>query len=210
MNDAQNMERLPEEERRQYFRVEDEVSLRYQPVAAEELAAKLVRMERGAEREFTVLSSLAAITSEMSGVLRKVDAEMPEVARYLKAMDRKIELLGRALLAQTSDIAEQHAKAVNLSASGMAFQAPEPLSVGAMLELKLLLYPTYTGILIYAEVVACERMEAPDANGACRVRVNFTHLRESDRDLLIRHVLQRQSEMLRRQREAREQRKHPV
>jgi c-di-GMP-binding flagellar brake protein YcgR len=193
-----------EQERRQFFRVEDEVSLRYQVVKAGELEVKLKRLEQDLDSDFTIVSSLAAISHEMAGVLRKVESDAPDVARYLKALDRKIDLLGRAFLAQTSDLSEQPAKAVNMSASGLAFYTPEPVAVGGVLELKLLLFPSYTGMLIYAEVVACERVETAGANGFCRIRVNFTHLRESDRDVLIRHVLQRQSEMLRRQREERE------
>ncbi len=204
MNDDRRMAQELEQERRQFFRVEDEVSLRYQVVKAGELEVKLKRLEQDLDSDFTIVSSLAAISHEMAGVLRKVESDAPDVARYLKALDRKIDLLGRAFLAQTSDLSEQPAKAVNMSASGLAFYTPEPVAVGGVLELKLLLFPSYTGMLIYAEVVACERVETAGANGFCRIRVNFTHLRESDRDVLIRHVLQRQSEMLRRQREERE------
>jgi hypothetical protein len=36
------------------------------------------------------------------------------------------------------------------------------------------------------------------------VRVDFTHLRDEDRDLLIRHIMRKQGEMLRERRIARE------
>lgn len=189
------------QERREFFRVEDEVSLHYQVVKTDELDAKRKRLDQDLDSDFTIIGSLAAITHDMAGVLRKVESSAPEVARYLNALDRKIELLGRAFLGHSSDLSEQSARAVNLSASGMAFYTPEPIAVGGVLELRLLLFPSYTGMLIYAEVVACERVEMPGTNRFYCTRVNFTYLRDNDRDVLIRHVLQRQSELLRRQRE---------
>ena len=189
------------QERRQYFRIEDSVRLSYQQVSQAELAARLAEHSQDTQNQFTVLGSLHTITQEMSGVLRKVESQTPEVARYLKALDRKIELLGRALLNHNEDLLEQPAKAVNLSASGISFDASEPLEAGSLLEIKLLLLPDYVGMLIYGEVVTSEGNSADDSGPRFCTRVNFTHLREEDQDMLIRHVLQRQSEYLRKRRD---------
>ena len=189
------------EERRGYFRIEDAISLSYQTVAPDLLDKKLEQLESGLDTDFTVMSSLALITQEMAGVLRKIDVQSPDMARYLSALDRKIDLLGRALLAQTSDLSEQPAQAVNISASGMSFSATNPLEVGSILELKLLLLPSFTGVLTYSEVITCEQEDSPSENAGYHVRVNFSHLREADKDVLIKHVLYRQGEILRLRRE---------
>jgi len=194
----QNLSRASvEQERREYFRVDDSVSLSFQVVPESSLQDRLEHLDKGLDDEFTVMANLAVISQEMAGTLRKIEGESPETARYLKALDNKIDLMGRAFVAWSSDLSDQPVDTVNLSASGIAFQTPEPIAVGADIELKLLL-PSFTGLLIYGEVVACEKVDAP---APYRVRVNFTHLREKDRDLLIRHILKRQSEMLRRRRE---------
>jgi len=190
-----------DEERRDYFRIEDAISLSYQPVAPASLGEKLDRLESGLDTDFTVMSSLALVTQEMAGVLRKIETRSPDVARYLSALDRKMNLLGRALLAQTSDLSEQPARAVNISASGMSFSATDPLEVGSMLELKLLLLPSITGVLTYSEVLSCEQEDSASENARYQVRVNFFHLREADKDVLIKHVLHRQGEILRLRRE---------
>ena len=102
-------------------------------------------------------------------------------------------------------MADQPASAVNLSASGMAFNAPEPTEIGTLLELKILL-PFFTGLILYAEVVACEKLLPKGGQAPVfQTRVTFQHLRERERDVLIRHVIQRQSEYLRQQREQREE-----
>jgi hypothetical protein len=192
-----------EQDRREYFRVDDTVSLSFQLVPESKLQARLDCLDKGLDGEFTVMANLAVISQEMSGTLRKIEGESPDTARYLKSLDNKIDLLGRAFVAWSSDLSDQPVNNVNLSASGIAFQTPEPIAVGAHMELKLLL-PSYTGLLIFGEVVACEKVNDPPGDAPFRVRVNFTHLREKDRDLLIRHVLKRQSEMLRKRREHQE------
>lgn len=189
-------------ERRQYFRIEDSVRFDYKLISPAELERRL-KQDRDTEMadEFTAISSLQAIGQEMTGVLRKIETEAPDIARYLKAMDRKIELLARSLLNKDENLLDQPAKAVNLSASGISFDAAEPLDVGSLLEIRLLLLPDYVGMVIYGEVVGCETAVAENQQQAFCTRVNFTHLREEDRDVLIRHVLQRQSEYLRRRRD---------
>ncbi len=195
---------LPDQERRRFFRIDDSVNLGYQPIDPASLPEKLKQLDSGVRDEFLVMSGLAAISQEMAGVMRKLETASPEVARYLKSLDRKVDLLGRAFLFQFSDLSELPAQAVNLSASGMAFFASEPVKEGAVLELRLLLLPSYTGLLIYADVVACDEEQTADGQRGYHVRVDFSHLRECDRDVLIRHILQRQGRMLQRQREQRD------
>ncbi len=201
---ADDQQQVPDEDRRQYFRIDDQVTLSYQTVPEDTLAEKIEHLDKGLESDFSVMSNLSVISQEMSGVLRKIEVSNPDVARYLKSLDQKIELLGRAFLAWTSDLGDQPASAVNLSANGMAFTTSEQLQAGDLLELKLLL-PSFTGLVVYAEVIACETITVEHSEEPLfQIRVTFRHLRENDRDLLIRHVLQRQSESLRRRREARE------
>ncbi|MCB1904431.1 MAG: PilZ domain-containing protein [Gammaproteobacteria bacterium] len=193
-------------ERREFFRIDDTIALSFQAIPPSSLTKKLERQEKGLESDFTIMSNLAVISQEMSGVLRKIETVAPDIARYLKSLDQKIDLLGKAFLTWTNEMADQPASAVNLSASGMAFNAPEPTEIGTLLELKILL-PFFTGLILYAEVVACEKLPTEGDGTGARVyqtRVNFQHLRDRDRDVLIRHVLQRQSEYLRKQRLERE------
>jgi hypothetical protein len=192
-------------ERRDYFRIDDTVALSFQAVPQGSLPKRLERQEKGLESEFTIMGNLTVISQEMSGVLRKIEGESPDIARYLKSLDQKIDLLGKAFLTWTSEMADQPASAVNLSASGMAFDTPEPTAIGTLLELKILL-PFFTGLILYAEVVACEKLQTGESGAPVyQTRVTFQHLRDRDRDVLIRHVLQRQSEHLRKQRLEREE-----
>jgi len=148
---------------------------------------------------------MASINQNMAGIMHRIEEEDQDVAAYLKAINNKIDILGRALLSNDDGLTEQPAQPVNLSASGLAFYTSEKIDIGAILELKLLLQPSFTGVIIFGEVVGSDLVDEQVDGFDYFTRVNFMHMRERDRDLLIRHVIKRQSEVLRRRREQSEQ-----
>ncbi len=191
-------------ERRNFFRVDDSVSLSYHPISEQEMQEKISRVDVELEGSFTVMSSIASINQNMAGIMHRIEGSEPDIAEYLKAINNKIDILGRALLTKDNALAEQPAQPVNLSASGMAFYSSEPVDAGSFLELRLLLIPSFTGIVTFGEVVGCDSVDDAVGGFGYFIRINFMHMRESDRDLVIRHVVKRQGEYLRRRREDRE------
>lgn len=186
-------------ERRDFFRIDDSVSMSYQEVLPEELDDQIDGIL--VEGNFTVMSSIASINQNMAGIMHRIEEDNQDIATYLKAIDSKIDILGRALLSSDNDLTERLAQPVNISASGLAFYTSEQLGIGAILELRLLLTPSFTGIITFGEVVGCDRVDEPADEFDHFTRINFMHMREKDRDLLIRHALQCQSEVLRKRRE---------
>jgi hypothetical protein len=204
MNDENT---LPEhDERRSYFRINDRVKLTYRSVSEDELPALLERLKTGAGSNFTVMSSFTSMSQQMVVQLRRIEGATPDVAACIKILDRKLNILGRAFLLQEEDVSNQVSKAVNISAGGMAFNSSELYKKDDVLELKLLLLPDMTGMLLYANVIECTKSEESDnADEPYFVRVCFSGIREPDRDILIRHVLKRQGEWLRKRRKESEE-----
>ena len=191
-------------DRRRFFRIDDAVRFAYRPLTAAELAAGVARLNEGMGGAYALMASLAAISQRMSVTLRRIEHHDAEVANYLKALDQKIETVARTLLVQGSDLAAKSAEPVNLSAGGLAIPVRDGLDPGTPVEIRLLLLPSLAGILAYGAVVECG---APSEQsgfpvGSLVLRIDFTHIRDADRDLLIRHMLRRQGEHLRRQRDA--------
>jgi hypothetical protein len=196
-----DMQKTTERERRQFFRIDDTLRVSLRRVLPEELDDRLDRLEQGIDGNFTVMASLAAITAQMAVHLRRIENDQPDVAAYLKGVDRKLEVLGRAFITQDPVLVSEEAKAVNLSAGGMCLEVSEPFEPNTPVEVRLLLFPSFTGILTYGDVVSCEPQPQPEGDGSgarhWRARVEFTHIREPDRDILIRHILRRQGDELR-------------
>ncbi|MCU0767382.1 MAG: PilZ domain-containing protein [Gammaproteobacteria bacterium] len=192
--------------RRRFFRIDDAVRFAYRPLAPDELAAGVARLNEGLGGPYALMASLAAVSQRMSVSLRRIEQKSNDVAQYLKALDRKIDTVARTLLLQSSDLAARPPEPVNLSAGGLAVPVQTGLPPGTPVEIRLLLLPSLAGILAYGAVVECTTpAEQGDFPAGSRVmRIDFTHIRDEDRDLLIRHMLRRQGESLRRQRAAAE------
>lgn len=190
------------EERRRYFRIDDCVRLTYRQVSPDEMEAGIRQLDEGKLDQFTLMSSLTALNGQMAIHMRRIQNRDPDVALYLKSLDQKIELLAQALVAQDVSLLTQSGVPVNLSAGGLGLDVSEPIEAGTMLELKMLLLPSFTGLVTYAEVVRCEQLSPSEqATGhSHRLNLEFRHLREQDQDLLIRHILRRQGEQLRAER----------
>lgn len=187
------------EDRRNFFRVDDTVRLSLRQVPAAELEARLDELEHDLAGNFTVQSSLAAITAQMSSSLRRIENRDPDLAAYLRAIDQKIEVLGRAFISQEPEFHAKQAVPANLSAGGMCVGVGEAYEPGTTLEIRMLLFPSFTGLMIYGSVIDTEPAADEDSAGRFKhvARIEFTHIREADRELLIRHLLRRQSQQLR-------------
>ena len=189
--------------RRRFFRIDDAVRLSYRPLAPDELADRVSRLNEGLGGSFALMASLGAISHRMSVSLRRIEQHDGDVAAYLRSLDQKIETVARALLLQDPSLPAMSEEPVNLSAGGLAIVTGHCLPVGTPLEIRLLL-PALAGILAFGSVVECTEPPPGEghAPGSRQMRIDFTHIRDEDRDLLIKHMLRRQGERLRQARDA--------
>jgi hypothetical protein len=193
-----------QDERREFFRIDDSILVSWRLIGAPQPSNGNAGLEQLPEESFTIITRLQAVSRHLSGSLRRIEQRDPDVADYLKTLDEKITLLAQSFLADEVGITGQAARSVNMSAGGLALDSREPLQVGDQVEIKLLLLPSYTGVVALGEVMRVSRA-TEDADYPHRLHINFTHIRDSERDALIGHILRRQGEMLRRDRELREQ-----
>ena len=92
---------------------------------------------------------------------------------------------------------------VNVSACGMAFANEEELKKGQRLQLDISLQPSDFHLVAMAEVVDCVPLSVDEAQGDCNcfVRLNFLEINPNDQELLIQHVVKRQSLQIKEQRD---------
>lgn len=184
--DAESGASLPpsEQERREYFRVEDRVVLRYLPVPAESVGQRPAETHFDNSEVFSLMRELRAVDHENNNVLRGIAEHDRELGQYLKGLNRKVELVADALAALDHFRQGTLPQSVSLSEGGIAFIAGEPLAQGTTLALELILLPQHTALALYGEVVD-SRNELPP-----RTAVSFLRLRDGDRQVLARHILQ--------------------
>jgi hypothetical protein len=188
------------DERREYFRIADEIALDYRPLKDEEVDGLLERMRSRLVDRFTAASSFAATTRQMAHLIHKVQTESPELARCLQAIDQKLNMIAQLFVSEQMALDDQPTREVSLSAGGVAFRAQHELSTGSLLELRMVLFPSMIGILTISRVIHCERMDDGNSQFPWQVAVEYEHLRETDRELLVRHIMAKETEQLRAQR----------
>lgn len=180
-------------ERRRYYRIDDEVELAWQALAASELDRRLEDFWAN-EHAFSIRNNYNFEIEQHIADRNKIEAAMPELARYLKVLEQQIERLTERLI-EDPDAGVLRRKPVSLSAQGIAFDDDAAPARGDLLELKLKLLPSGFRLVIIARVVLAETEPGQDPQQH-RISLDFEHLHEADREILIKHMHGKQMEKL--------------
>jgi hypothetical protein len=178
---------VPEEpndrDRRRYFRIDDRMGLLIVPVDAAEEARLIESLETPSSRA-GLLNDLQAIRELHLPERRALEYKFPTVAAYVKVIESQIEALAQAI-GDGEGFPSSADTVACISAQGLALDWPVALEIDNLVELRLTLFPDRVHIRALARVVRCDNAE--DQPGY-RIAVDFAHLREADREAIIRHV----------------------
>jgi len=188
------------DERRRFFRIDDEINLFYKKV---EPASMKKYSEASSEllNNCSLAAALDILNQEAQIIFNRIERSSPDVADYLKIMDNKINLVARAVLMDGTDLVDEQSRNVSLSASGVAFECEELISEGEFLEVRLLLTSSMAVIVSYGDVVYSHKNPESKSGFPYVVGVAFSEMKEQDRELLIKHVVKRQMQQIREQKE---------
>ena len=187
-------------ERRRYFRIEDRVILKYQALAPVDADSLVARLQYDHPSRHQIANTFADTSQQMQYLLRKIEETEPDIAECLDTLNQKLDLLARQLSLEASQMENEPVRWANVSAAGICFEAEDAISPGSVLELNLLLLPSYARISAVGEVVRCEENTADEPGLPFRVAADFVYLPETDRELLVQHVVKRETQLLRQQR----------
>lgn len=140
----------------------------------------------------------AGYSMEVSDVDISDETINPQLWKILVDINTKLGLVLKKLELESEGLIKAEDIPVNISASGMRFKMKERVALGDIIEIRMLL-PTYppVGILTYGNVV-----EARDlGNGEYEVASRFSDLDDEVRDEIIQYTLNRQREILRKQKQ---------
>lgn len=183
---------MAELERRDYFRMEDQVHLTPTLLDAAQVSDNPYSDQYHLPRQVQLIGQLQAIDNESRDLLRQVGDYNRALSSYLKALEEKIELLANFVLNREQEVRKE---TVILSEGGIAFFSGIPYAPGAHLHLLIMLFPGYSTLATIGVVRTCEQL--PDQR--YQIGVEFTVLLEQDRKLLARHLRRRESQAIREQ-----------
>ncbi len=180
-------------ERRRYFRIDDEVALALLPVAGADEEARIDNFWQN-EHAYSIRNNYNFQIEQHIADFNRIEKRMPELARYLRVMERQIDRITEKLAVEDDD-SKIVRKSANISAQGLQFHADDAPTKGSLVELTLKLLPSGLRLVIMARVVQVETENDHD-DGAHRISLDFEHLHEADREILAKHVHGKQMESL--------------
>lgn len=174
------------DDRREYYRIEDAIALEFSPLSPSQvLSAEPLHDDSPL---FNLLSDLHLADFESQHLVRHITERDRTLANYLKVINKRIDLLGQALAQNLlKDIGEP--RRVSISEGGVSFTHGEAIATGTQLALRMVLMPQALGLLLRAKVVHCSLR----AEGEYEIGTEFEALTDAQRQLLARHILQKQA-----------------
>lgn len=184
------------EERRGFFRIDDEVNLFYKKID-EKLVTEPHHVSDNVLNSCSLSTALEMVSQESALLLHRIEKNLPDVADYLRLIDSKIDLIAQAVMMQGFQFKESDTRNVNISATGMAFNCEEALKQGDYLEIKMLLVSSMAVIVTYGKVVYSKNSQSSDSQYPYFVGVDFIDMKDEDRELLIKYVVKKQLQQIR-------------
>lgn len=183
-------------ERRRSFRVNDQIGLRVRPLTEQEFAQALERFD-SQRRGLGLANEFAHRRERLLPTLKPIEMSHPEIAAYMEHLEGKIDALAAQLGGGDAELPTQPRHAVNISSHGLCFYHDHTLSPGTTLELYLRLFPSGVGLLAYGTVIWCGPSALTSIRNSHAVAVDFSHIHSDDRNLLIKHILDKELTALR-------------
>ncbi len=185
------------DDRRRYFRINDNVILNYRVVDQASMELGVIQLKSNRMGREHSQSALLGMETRLQELIMLIGRGSPHVAEALDLLNKKTSLVERMLNAERDNIddgtLQRPSSEVSLSAGGLSFDSDTALDDGEYLEVELILLPEYTYIKAYGKVVSCSREEGQEP---LRIGVDIEYMREDDREEMIRHVLNRQTQLL--------------
>ncbi|MGX9762117.1 PilZ domain-containing protein [Pseudomonas shahriarae] len=180
------MTTLDEEDRREYYRIDDMIALQIKSLSAPQAASKEVLLDDSPL--FNLLSELHLSEFESQHLLRQLGERDRTLAAFLKVQNKRMDLLSQ-VMAQ-SLLGEIGApQPVIISEGGIDFQHPTVLAPGSHLAVKLVLMPQALGLLLRAKVTHCD-----PKGDSFDIGTEFESMTDAQRQLLARYILQKQAQ----------------
>ncbi|MDX1368973.1 PilZ domain-containing protein [Pseudomonas sp.] len=175
-----------EDDRREYYRIDDTIALEFTPLSgADALASDELH---DSSPLFNLLSELHLLDFESQHLLRHISERDRTLANYLKVINKRIDLLGQAVAQSLlRDIGTP--RRVCLSEGGVSFISSQNLAIDSHLAIKIVLMPQALGLLLRAKVIHCQALTEQQFE----IGTEFEALTDAQRQLLARHILQRQA-----------------
>jgi len=177
------------DERRRFYRIDDEISLVTEVITETEIDGRINDFWDN-EHAFSIRNNYNFQIEQHNADFRQIDKKMPELARYLSVLEKQIDQITQRLTISDAELAWT-SRSASISAQGIAYHCDTAPGPGSLLELNLKLLPSGFMLVILVRVVQLET-GLVHSDGNNKISLDFEHIHEADREILIKHIHARQ------------------
>ncbi len=189
------------DERRRYYRIADRALIKYRVITEDALQDERRYVFLNEVKASNVHAALMGIDLRFHELLEAVRGESRAVAEAIELLNRKVTLLERVVALENAgsaaiDYRDHEPVEISISGGGLALEAVKPLALNANLAIDMILLPSNHPMRVIGKVVDCRKTDS----GNYAIAIEFEEMRDDDRDLLIQHIVRKQSAVLREER----------
>ncbi|WP_086929791.1 PilZ domain-containing protein [Agarilytica rhodophyticola] len=184
---------MRQNERRRYFRINETIGISYQVLEGDNHD---IGFQKG---NASVLELVSKHDQQIERLLVELADEHPKIVELITVFNQKLERVVNQLVLENQVISRiaHRVKAANISACGIAFENDEQITKGAKLKMELTLFPSEKKIVVNGIIVGCEPISDKKS---WYWRIDFYSMGEQAQELLIQHIVQCQSQQLKKMR----------
>lgn len=175
-------------DRRQFYRVEDTVGLEYRRVEGD-LSGPVATLFEGSAT-LVLHEEVRRYDNEIRAQLSQLAETDRNLSHLLKSFNDKLDTVARIMTFEQKPLQDEHWIRVTISEGGFSFlhRFPPPFNEGDALAVRLTFSPELTQVAVLSRVVRIEALEE-----GCRVHLQFVDMEDQERQLIARHVLRTQA-----------------
>jgi hypothetical protein len=145
---------------------------------------------------FKIASDIVTLDQASLRPLQSIAGVAAHLVEFLNHQTQKIDLLLGYMLTQ-QDNENNRYSGTNFGGGGVIFNASNVFSLNQIIELKVFLVQNNCAIFCLGEIIAIEKIEKIEQSDEIyQYKVIFHHIRDEDREMLVRTSLHEQSKQL--------------
>lgn len=189
------------QENRRSFRISEAVYLKYEKLTDDEFEEGLDRRKVRLGLDNGAQSVLIDIDARLSQAMYMLHADFEQIGKLITLLNDKLNVAINhlpGLKEAKSILASSDPQVCDVGADGMVFSSEQPLPAGTKLYLEFLIESDNRYVETFCTVI--RNTESPDINSEALPygnAVEFTGMKSGQREILIQHMFNRESETLR-------------
>lgn len=192
-----------EAERRNYFRLKDQVYIEYRKAEQEEVDVFLQNGRKIPREQDDTHFQLDTINRQIMPLMNGIRSEAASVATFLDGINRKIDILAGMMFFEQFRAKEAvstyiSTNTMDISEGGACFLSTKPLEMDTWLLARIVIVSFRFGLETYAKVAHCQPLNVSESGKMeYRIGLEFPYIMEKDRKHLTRYIFDRQRQLLR-------------